>query len=68
MADFFELRREEQSNSYTVLLDKSSNKDAALLTYKNYINLCDDWMRTQASFYGRLKEKYIELIKLIDES
>ena len=67
MADYFEIKRLKQPGEYKMTLDKSSNKEKALLVYKNYINVTYDAMKTQLYFYSQLKKRHLDLIRLVEE-
>ena len=67
MAEYFELRRLKLTSQYEVIPNSHTNQQQALLVYKNYINICYDWMKTQQFFYGELKKKHQRIIELIQE-
>lgn len=68
MGEFFEIIRLAETSQYEIRPGDQGNEDLALLTYKNYINITYDWMKTQSFFYNQLKEKYINLIEAIEEN
>lgn len=66
MADYFELKRLNRTSTYKSISNPYVNAEQALLTYKNYINLCYDWMKTQQYFYSELKKNQLALIELLE--
>ncbi|MEM6321155.1 MAG: DUF6090 family protein [Bacteroidota bacterium] len=65
MRDYYELIRLDKPSSFRVILPAKANVQAALLTYKNYVYLSYDWMKTQQFFYGRMKKEQLKLIDLL---
>ena len=66
MADYYELKRLNRTSEYKVTIGENTDPLEAILVYRNYINVCYDWMKTQLYFYGLLRKKHQELLISIE--
>ena len=67
MGEFFILKRLNRTSQYEVTINTHVDQEQALLVYKNYINFCYDWMKTQRYFYSEMKKAQLELIELLEK-
>ena len=67
MGNYFELQRREGPSLYQVISYPHTDIKQATLVYRNYINICTDWMKLQQRFYNRLKQQHLKVVALIDK-